>query len=166
VYQTAERPNHHNPKEIEMAKRILPRTRPINGADEVPEERDSNRIRAFLAKVKPLSGCTVGELDEYWQARSLIEQLALAYDVENENYHWDANECGMAVQFLHWIEPVKGSCFCNDRSRINLTCGFHAILQFIADQLFGFAARQIADEVRRLAPKVKGRKRAAEVAHG
>lgn len=48
-----------------------------------------------------------------------------------------------------------GTCFCNDDSAVNATCGFHAILEFMRDEL-----RRSAQ------PKVKGRKRTLEVAHG
>jgi hypothetical protein len=126
----------------------------VKQSDEVPEERESTRIRAFLAKVKPLSGTTCGEYDEYWEGRSLIEGLALAFETGDDTYRWHALDCAAVVNFLHWIEPVNGSCFCNDDSRVNATCGFHAVLEFMAD------------EMRRLAQKPKGRKRAAEVAHG
>jgi hypothetical protein len=116
--------------------------------DECPEERTGTRIRAFLAKVKPLVG-SVGENDTYLEGRALIEGLALAWDLESDGHHWDSMECATVLTFLHWIQPVKGSCFCDDNSRVNATCGFHAILKFMADQLH------------RLAPQVKGRKRAA-----
>jgi hypothetical protein len=124
--------------------------------DEAPSERESTRIRAFLVRTKPLDGCTFGEQDEYWEARALLEQLALAYDMGTEDYHWDAVQCATVVDFLSWIEPVKGTCFCHDQIEelgVSTTCGFHVILQFAAE------------EMRRLAPKAKGRKRAEKVAH-
>jgi hypothetical protein len=117
-----------------------------------PAERESTRIRGFLAKVRPLKGCDVN--DAYWDGRSLIESLAVAFEAEDADYHWDAANCASVLDFLAWVQPVKGSCFCNDNSRVNLTCGFHEILTFMADEL------------RRVAPKAKARKRAAEVAHG
>jgi len=117
--------------------------------DECLEESTGTRIRAFLAKVKPLDGVDVGEHDTYREGRALIEGLGLAWDLESDDYRWDAIECATVLNFLHWIQPVKGSCFCDDNSRVNATCGFHAILQFMADQLY------------RLAPQVKGHKRAA-----
>lgn len=123
--------------------------------DECPEEYESTRIRAFLAKVKPLEGCTIGESDEYWEGRSLIERLALAREVNvnAKGYHWDAIECATVLHFLHSIQPVKGTCFCHDDSRVNATCGFHAILEFARD------------EVRRMAPpKPKARKRTSSAA--
>jgi hypothetical protein len=118
-----------------------------------PSEFESNRIRAFLSKVRPLSG--VAETDKYWEGRSLIEQLALAFDVQDEAYHWDPMQCAAVLDFMHWIQPAKGTCFCNDDSVVNATCGLHVILAFAAD------------EVRGLAPKAKERKRKrAAVAHG
>jgi hypothetical protein len=115
--------------------------------DECPEEREATRIRAFLAKVRPLSGNEVA--DSYWEGRSLIEGLALAFELADEDYHWDAINCAAVLAFLHSIEPVKGSCFCHDDSRVSLTCGFHAVLEFMADEL------------RRQGAPAKKRKRAA-----
>jgi hypothetical protein len=105
---------------------------------EIPSEREGTRIRAFLAKVKPLNGCDFGEQDEYWEGRALIEQLAVAYDLETEDYRWDALECSTVVRFLSWIEPVKGTCFCHDQIEklgVSTTCGFHAILEFASDEM-------------------------------
>jgi hypothetical protein len=116
-----------------VAKKHLPKTRPANGDECYPEERDSNRIRAFLSRVKPLSGCEVG--GDYWEGRGLIEQLALAYDTGDEDYHWNAMQIALVLDFMHFIQPVDGTCFCNDDSRINATCGFHAVLTFLADQV-------------------------------
>jgi hypothetical protein len=106
--------------------------------DGLPAEREGTRIRAFLSKIRPLTGCTFGDRDEYWEARALVEQLALSYDVQTDDYHWDAMQCATVVDFLSWVEPVKGTCFCNDEIEelgINTTCGFHAILQFAADEM-------------------------------
>ncbi len=114
-------------------------------------ERPGTRIRALLARTRPLSGNEVG--DVYWEGRALIESLALSYDVESD-LTWGPSECATVLEFLSCIEPTKGHCFCNDQSDVNATCGFHVILDFMAD------------EMRRLAPMAKGRKRAAEVAHG
>jgi hypothetical protein len=131
-----------------MAKSIIqPR---LN--DESPNERAGTRIRALLAITRPLSGNEVR--DVYWEGRSLLEQLAVAFDAEDDRYHWDAIHCATVADFLTTIEPTDGNCFCNDPSDVNATCGFHVILDFMADEL------------RRTAPKAKARKRAAEVAHG
>jgi len=129
----------------------VPPTRPINGADECREERDSTRIRALLARTRPLSGNEVPEV--YWTGRTLIESLALAFDLGAENQqHWNPVQCATVLRFLAVIEPAEGDCFCHDESRVNATCGLHVILDFVAGQLE--------------APKAKGRKRAAQVAHG
>jgi len=62
--------------------------------------------------------------------------------------------------FLHSVEPTDGNCFCNDDSEINATSGFHPTSGF--HQILEF----MESELRRLAPKAKGRKREVEVAHG
>ena len=49
----------------------------------------STRIRALLARTRPLSGNEVPEV-YYWEGRSLIEGLALAFDLGDDHYHWDA----------------------------------------------------------------------------
>jgi hypothetical protein len=122
--------------------------------DKHDAESEGNRIRAFLATVKFLDGCEV--VEDYWEGRSLIERLALVRDLNAKNYHWDAIECATVLDFLHWIQPVKGSCFCNDDSELNATCGFHAVLEFLSD------------EVRRMGKPAKpkrARASDAEVAH-
>lgn len=135
-----------------MGSPTISKIRPESVAIPV-DDGDSTYIRGFLAKVKPLEGCTVR--DEYWEGRSLIERLALALEV-NEDCHWDATQCATVLDFLGLTQPVNGICFCNDGSysSTNATCGFHVILNFMRD------------EVRRLAPapKAKGRKPEAEVA--
>jgi hypothetical protein len=114
--------------------------------DESPNERPGTRIRALLARTRPLTGNEVP--DVYWEGRSLIEGLALAFDLAGDHYawdhHWDAINCATVLGFLSVIEPTAGNCFCNDQSDVNATCGFHVILDFMADELH----------------------RAAEVAHG
>ena len=112
-----------------------------------PEERESTRIRAFLARVIPLKGCEVGE--PYWEGRSLIQGLAVAFEAAYRGYHWDAGQCATVVDFLTWVQPIK--CYCkDDNSPVSAICGLHAILGFVADEL------------RRSAPpKVKARRRAA-----
>jgi hypothetical protein len=92
--------------------------------DASPAEREGTRIRAFLSKVRPLSGVEVN--DVYWEARALIEQLALAFDLRDEAYRWDPMQCATVIDFMHWIQPAAGSCFCNDDSDVNATCGLHA----------------------------------------
>jgi hypothetical protein len=115
-------------------------------SDECPEERESARIRAFLARVRPLIGNEVREC--YWDGRALIEALALAFETEDESYHWSVADCATVADFISAVQPVKGTCFCNDDSRVNATCGFHEVLYFMQSELLRAA-------------KAKGRKRAA-----
>jgi hypothetical protein len=96
------------------------------------EELDSTRIRAFLARTRPLTGNEVPVV--YWEGRELIETLAASFDLKG-NYHWDASDCSTVLEFLCAIEPTAGNCFCNDESAVNATCGFHAILEHLADDL-------------------------------
>lgn len=119
-------------------------------ADADPSERESTLIRGFLAKVIPLKGCGVN--DKYWVGRSLIESLAVAFDADDDDYHWNAADCAAVLDFFAWVQPVKGSCYCDDNSTVNTTCGFHEIIMFMAAEL------------RRVARPAKARKR--EVAHG
>ena len=103
--------------------------------DEVPEEQTGTRIRAFLAMARPLRGVVVADL--YWEARALIETLALQFDTEGE-YHWTPEECASVLDFMHSIEPRKGACYCNDDSRVSATCGQHAIFEFLAQEVRSF----------------------------
>jgi hypothetical protein len=110
----------------------------VNDADDSIGERPGTRIRALLARTRPLTGNEVP--DVYWEGRSLIEGLALAIDLGDDDYHWDAINCATVLQFLSAIEPTAGNCFCNDPSDINATCGFHVILNFMADEMRRLAA--------------------------
>jgi hypothetical protein len=73
----------------------------------------------------------------YWEGRSLIECLALAFELADDDYHWDAINCATVLKFIGVIEPITGHCFCNDRStsEVNATCGLHVILDFMAAPL-------------------------------
>jgi len=95
----------------------------------------ATNIRALLARTRPFAGSEVP--DVYWEGRSLIEELALALDLEDDDYHWDPINCATVLEFITSIEPTAGHCFCNDRSeaKANSTCGFHAVLQFMRDEL-------------------------------
>jgi hypothetical protein len=117
------------------------------------DREESTYIRALLAKTRPLSGSEIP--DVYWEGRSLIECLALAFELADDDYHWDAINCATVLKFIGVIEPITGHCFCNDRSNseVNATCGFHVILDFMAAEL------------RRVVPQPRSRKR-GEAAHG
>jgi hypothetical protein len=122
--------------------------------DDAPSDRPCTRIRAFLARTRPLSGNETPNV--YWEGRSLIESLALTYEIMTvDDYEWTLPQCALVLAFLQAIEPVKGHCFCGgfDREAVSTTCGHHLVLQ------------QIEDQLRRIGPQVKQRKR-AEVAHG
>lgn len=109
-------------------------------SDNVPEERTSTRIRAFLSMSKPLDGIGLeGVADTYHEGRALIESLAVSCDAQ-QNVRWDAAQCATVLGYLHMIQPTDGHCFCNDGSRVNATCGFHAVLEFMEEQMWRIAA--------------------------
>jgi hypothetical protein len=105
-------------------------------SNEVHTERAGTRIRALLARTRPLSGCDYGGDATFWNGRGLIEELALAHETQTE-LHWSAKQCADVLMFLHSIEPTDGNCFCNDDSEINATCGFHEVREFMENQLRG-----------------------------
>ena len=101
---------------------------------EHPDERTSARLRAFLARTRPLVGNHVPEW--YWDGRQLIERLALHYEVGTQDEcHWGADECAEVLRYITLVQPVDGACFCNDQSALNATCGFHALLDFVIDAI-------------------------------
>jgi hypothetical protein len=95
---------------------------------------DTFQIRAFLARTRPLSGCSFGDDDTFWTGRGLIEELALSRET-GTTLQWSLEQCADVLRFIHSVEPTKGNCFCDDDSEISATCGFHVILEFIEDQL-------------------------------
>jgi hypothetical protein len=96
-----------------------------------PGERPAARIRALLARTRPLSGCDVA--DVYWEGRSLVDSLALAYEAETD-YTWSSSRCATVLEFLAHIEPTEANCICNDLSDVNATCGLQIVYEFIADR--------------------------------
>ncbi len=106
--------------------------KPLNDVDESVGERPGTRIRALLAITRPLSGNETP--DVYWEGRSLVESLALSFDVGSD-YGWSPLQCATVLEFLGVIEPTAGNCFCDDPSEVNATCGLHVILNFMADEL-------------------------------
>ena len=87
-----------------------------------PTERPSARLRALLARSRPLEASEVP--DVYWEGRSLIENLALAYECETP-YAWSVADCATVLCFLAVIQPTAGNCICDDPSEVNATCGLH-----------------------------------------
>jgi hypothetical protein len=45
-----------------------------------------------------------------------VSWLALAFDLGDDHYHWDAINCATVLEFLSTIEPTEGNCFCHDQS--------------------------------------------------
>lgn len=115
--------------------------------EHAPAERTGTRIRAFLDSIEPLVEGLADD-NRYAVGQTLFKDLARCCDME-EHVQWEPEECAAVLRFLHWIQPSKGHCFCNDRSRVNATCGFHSVLIFMEEQMW-----QIAESPRR-------RKRAA-----
>ena len=112
--------------------------------DSPPEDRAGTRIRAFLARTRPLKGTTWGDRDAFWEGRALIEQLALALDMRNPDYHWSPAECAAVLTLLHAIEPHRGACYCDENpdERISITRGYHAVLEFMAEEMARFEVTQ------------------------
>src|SRR5260221_10503054 len=93
-------------------------------------DRPGTRIRAFLARTRPLSGNETPNV--YWEGRSLVESLALSYEIMTvDDYEWTLPQCATVLEFLQVIEPAKGHCFCggfdSEAGGISTTCGHHLI---------------------------------------
>jgi len=102
------------------------------------EDRPSTRLRAFLARTRPITGCECPNV--YWEGRSLIESLALSYEIMTvDDYEWTLPQCALVLSFLQAIEPAEGHCFCGGFDSapyaISTTCGHHLILQQLQDQM-------------------------------
>jgi hypothetical protein len=107
----------------------------------IPGEHPSARIQALLARTRPLSGNEVREV--YWEGRSLVESLALAYQTGTD-CTWTLEQCATVLEFLATIEPTSGQCFCNDPSEVNATCGFHTLLEFMAEMIRAPRVEEVA----------------------
>jgi len=125
-----------------MAK-SKPTTAPLPVVPDALQDQDQTRLRAFLSKVRPLSGST-GHEDLYWEGRSLIEGLALNCELGLDDDQWSLEQCGAVLKFLTVIEPVKGECYCGGFDReaqgISITCGHHIILESI-----GWSLQRLAE---------------------
>jgi hypothetical protein len=109
-----------------------PRDHRWEQAQSIPGEKPSARLRAVLARTRPLEGSEIREV--YWEGRSLIEELALAYEAESD-YDWTLSQCATALDFLGSIQPTEGNCICNDQSDVNATCGLFTLYEYIAERL-------------------------------
>ena len=118
--------------------------------NDAPTDRPSTRIRAFLARVRPMVGNECP--DVYWEGRSLIESLALSYDTkETDDYEWTLPQCALVLAFLQAIQPAKGHCFCGgfdtEAEGISTTCGHHLILMHLQEQMDRLSDASEAKEV-------------------
>jgi hypothetical protein len=107
------------------------------GNDNCLEERTSTRIRRFLAVTKPIDPAAE-DIDTFQTGKALIEDLAEKCRLER-TARWDAADCASVLCFIHLIQPMDGECFCNDASRVNATCGYHAVLEFMEQQMWRMA---------------------------
>jgi hypothetical protein len=105
-------------------------------------ERSGPRIRAYLASMRPLRGCSgLADKDEYQRGRSLIEKLAIWHDCidagELPELAMTIADASNIVEFIRNSEPVEGDGWWNDSNTPGPShlCGFHEVLRALNESL-------------------------------
>jgi hypothetical protein len=99
-----------------------------------------NRIRAYLASVRPLGGVADLGTDEFYQrGRSLIERLALsAEDDALPSLRLTAAQCADVVRFIAMSEPIEPSTWWEDpEGAPSHIAGFTLLMNAVESSLRG-----------------------------
>lgn len=84
------------------------RTRARVAQSHEPSETTTDRIRAFLATMRPLRGSAIAGDEQYESGRSIIERVALSTeDMERPTLHLTPDQCADVLNFLSRSEPVE-----------------------------------------------------------
>lgn len=108
---------------------------------ELPEpgysERTGDRIRAFLASMRPLDGSGAGDDKEYHRGRSLIERLALSATEEDDpTLRLGAAQCADVLNYLGRSEPIEERDWWKDpRNAPNHVIGYEMVLRALERSL-------------------------------
>lgn len=99
-------------------------------AKQPPSEATSDRIRAFLASMRPLRGCDAASREEYQLGRALIERLALsARDDDYPTLRLTAEQCADVLNFLSRSEPIEEEGWWqDDQDGPSHLCGFYEVI--------------------------------------
>jgi hypothetical protein len=110
---------------------------PAPAAAPFPSEATSDRIRAFLASMRPLRGSDAAGCDEYQRGRALIERLALSgFEQEPPSLRLNAAQCADVLNFLARSEPVEPRGWWRDpRDAPSHVVGHHLVLWALEDSL-------------------------------
>jgi hypothetical protein len=101
-------------------------------------EKTSARIYAYLASVRPLSGCAdIGEGQDFQRGRALIERMAMsARGMSSPTLVLSAPHCADVLRFISQTEPLEPQDWREDPE--DAPChvvGLHFVLETLARSL-------------------------------
>jgi hypothetical protein len=109
-------------------------------------ERTSDRLRAYLASVRPLGDVAdIAEGDEYQRGRGLIERMALSMgDAEHDwpSLRLSAAQCADVLRFVSQSEPLEPRAWWADPPDApSHVCGYEMVLGCVEKSLRGLGGR-------------------------
>lgn len=113
-------------------------------------DRTADRLRAYLASMRPLRGSDrLDEDDDYQAGRALVERMALSPgddDTDQPALRLSADECVQVLQFMACTEPVDREAWWTDpKESPSHLAGFYMVLRCLQDSICDFG-RQPARE--------------------
>lgn len=102
--------------------------------EEIRLEHTDNRIRGYLAAVRPTSGGP--PVDSWWLGRSVIERMAIhSKDYDEPDLELTLEECADALRFVECSEPINPRAFYSPMANPSPHVGMMFVLRAIADRL-------------------------------
>lgn len=109
-------------------------------------DRTADRLRAYLASVRPLRGVAgIAESDEYQRGRALIESMALAAGRADEwpSLRLSVAQCADVLHFVYESEPVNARAWWSDPTEApSHVCGYLMALGCVEGSLRRVGGRQ------------------------
>jgi hypothetical protein len=106
-------------------------------------DRTSDRLRAYLASVRPLRGFAEGA--EYQRGRALIERIAMSMgDIEHDwpSFRLSTAQCADVLRFVFESEPLEPRAWWADPTDApSHVCGYVMVLGCVEKNLRGLGGR-------------------------
>jgi hypothetical protein len=115
---------------------------PIGAAP--PESDDTaERLRAFLASIRPRRDVEFSDDEFLYQGRALIEQLAASsIECGMPTLRLTRKQCVTVLEFMSSCEPIDLKNWWLDKNSISHVCGYMKVLQALAESVGALGARQ------------------------
>lgn len=97
--------------------------------DRINHQECADQVSAFLACIRPLSGCCWCDDEDFHQGRSYLEQYAIAVRTDKP-LELNATEIARVLHYLSSIQPMKSYSDGSERH-----CGYNQVLDFLQEQV-------------------------------